>query len=252
MMFTKFKRGSIWYYKDDVKSPVSKGVQSYSRPVLIISNDKFNSYSPVVNVLKLTSVDKDKIMHIGLKVEGSNNINFNHIKMNDCTYILVEQIDTLPVNKLLEYLGQVSDEVMDMVEQKLCSQLCFTKNSKLSVTKLKEFMDKYINATIHSRVNSINSADLINELKNNINQLVDNQLSDINKNITRTTLTTNTKEHTTPQKHAGRQTRYTDDDKIFILNNYPHNKEMLMQVYNKNSSQLSKLFFYIKNTYKQN
>ena len=79
MDFVRYKRGTIWYCKEDNSAfknlnNLSIGEQIGSRPVLIISNDKFNSYSPVVNVICLTKQDKDNIAHEKINIEGKNNL----------------------------------------------------------------------------------------------------------------------------------------------------------------------------------
>ena len=112
MEFIRYKRGTIWFYKDkDNKlknlNDLTYGEQLGSRPVLIISNDKFNSYSPVVNVICLTSQNKDNIVHEKINIEGKNNIkipiNGTIFELSD-SMVLCEQIKTVST-KELTYLG---------------------------------------------------------------------------------------------------------------------------------------------------
>lgn len=237
MQFTKFKRGSIWYFSDNTKSQFSVGEQSFSRPVLIISNDKFNSYSPVVNILKLTSKNKNNIMHVNFNIEGNNKYH-NNIKLNDTTFVLVEQIDTVSTNKLTEYLGCLSDDIMNLIEEKLYIQLNLNRYSKLAINKIKEFIDAYIDKSMEYKNNIIDAKDLIETIKLDLNSVLKARSNLIEKE--------NVLEHKIENKSISKNTKgrhWTEKDKKFIIDNYKTNKPMLMQTYDKTSSQLSKLYY---------
>ena len=76
-------------------------VQSGYRPVLIVSTDEVNRYSPVVTVLPLTS--KEKAMHL-----------FSHVRIRmdgheESSTALVEQITTIDKDRLVRKAGRVTD-----------------------------------------------------------------------------------------------------------------------------------------------
>lgn len=88
------KRGEVYWL--DVKSEV-KHVNVGHRPVLIVSNDKCNEFSPVVTVVPLTSERKKYLpTHVVTYIKGIKNT------------ILCEHI--MPVN---------ADEILE--ENKMCT-----------------------------------------------------------------------------------------------------------------------------------
>lgn len=105
----KFSRGDIWYYEPSIITE-TEGIISGNRPVLIISNNKFNKYSPTVNALPITSQYKFSPVHINVFVKYKSQI--------QC-----EQICTLNKCDLKEYITTISNNKMDEVERKLLYQL---------------------------------------------------------------------------------------------------------------------------------
>lgn len=113
----KYYRGSIWYFQGDNK--YEPGVLSGSRPVLIISNDKFNTYSGVVNCLPITSSIKDSPVHIGIKLKVKSQI--------QC-----EQIYTVSQSRLIRFMGDIIDSKLQEVERKLLFQLDLVQSPELN------------------------------------------------------------------------------------------------------------------------
>ena len=277
MEFIRYKRGTIWFYKDkDNKlknlNDLTYGEQLGSRPVLIISNDKFNSYSPVVNVICLTSQNKDNIVHEKINIEGKNNIkipiNGTIFELSD-SMALCEQIKTVSV-KELTYLGALSDEIMNKIDEKIQKQLNLSNSSKIVVSKLKEFINKYSEQIIERKTKEkINCNDLIDEIKNNLELLLINKFNNYENNELKNTIkindteennfkvenndiNTNNKEQKILNNSSIKKSKnkYSDEDVKIILENYYSNKEFLMKKYNKSKSELAKLYFYLKNNRK--
>jgi mRNA-degrading endonuclease toxin of MazEF toxin-antitoxin module len=162
--FTKYKRGSIWFYREPQWIEQQRGVQSHSRPCVIISNDNFNSYSPVVNVLMLTTnLDKDNEYHINIYKNGYNT------RLRDSA-ILVEQIKTIPISDLGEYFGMLSDDIMKEVDRKLIKHLNIENTPHIAIEELGQFMGKY-KETIDT-YNQISSNSFMNELKDHISDFI--------------------------------------------------------------------------------
>lgn len=85
--------------------PISGGsVQSGYRPVFILSNDKNNTYSTTLNVIPLTSKNKKRLpVHVYLQ-------NYKQYGLKNESTLLIEQISTISVDCLDEYIGKVSDK----------------------------------------------------------------------------------------------------------------------------------------------
>lgn len=85
--------------------PESSGsVQRGYRPVMILSNDINNKYSPTVNVIPITSkLDQRRMpMHVPL-------LDHNRYGLSRPSVLLVEQITTVPMDALTFPIGEVSD-----------------------------------------------------------------------------------------------------------------------------------------------
>ena len=103
------KRGQI-YYCD--LSPVKGSEQGGYRPVLIIQNDIGNKYSPTVIAAVITSryTKANLPTHIWLNAECG----LPKESMVEC-----EQVRTLDKTRLQEFMGQVSQEVMNEIDKGL-------------------------------------------------------------------------------------------------------------------------------------
>ena len=108
----KFKRGTIWYYKDDTynngnyRAEFRTHIQTNSRPVLIISSDYGNIHSPIVNVVPITSQDKQCSVNVPIINEDG-----------DTNYILCNQIKSIDASNLVTYMGCIDNETMVEVEK---------------------------------------------------------------------------------------------------------------------------------------
>jgi len=105
----KVKRGQI-YYAD--LSPVKGSEQGGYRPVLIIQNDVGNKYAPTVIAAVITSrhTKANLPTHIWLNEECG----LPKESMVEC-----EQVRTLDKSRLKDFMGAVSDEVMQEVDKGL-------------------------------------------------------------------------------------------------------------------------------------
>ena len=105
------KRGEIYL----VNLGNQKGsIQSGKRPVIVISNNMNNKYSPIVNVLPITSKTKNNIpVHVRIGTESG--------LIKEST-ILVEQ--NIPINKdqFLKYVGKCNKYKMYEIEKALLIQ----------------------------------------------------------------------------------------------------------------------------------
>ena len=107
------KRGNIWWahLPDSGRSSVQSGV----RPVLIVSNEAANTYSPVVSVVPLTSSLKKKRL--------PTHVEFTCAALNAKSIALCEQILSLDKSELMNRAGFAPEWVMRKVDNAMRIQL---------------------------------------------------------------------------------------------------------------------------------
>ena len=111
-MFNKIiKRGEIYLANLGNRDG---SIQSGIRPVLIISNDINNKFSPTVNVLPITSRAKNNIpVHV--------NVGYSEGLSQEST-LLTEQMVTVNSSQLEDYIGKVNRYKMYEVEKAIMLQ----------------------------------------------------------------------------------------------------------------------------------
>lgn len=110
MDMQKIKRGQIWWQKISYQVP-QKGIQEGVRPVIVVSNDANNKYSPVITVVPTTTVDKKELpTHVKLELE------------KPCV-ALCEQIKTIPIENLQNFIGVLNEEKMTEIDAGILTQL---------------------------------------------------------------------------------------------------------------------------------
>lgn len=106
------ERGEIYMarlYQDGESS-----LQSGIRPVLIVSNNKANEFSPVITVLPLTSKLKKRKLPTHVFVEGCG------IRQS---IVLVEQIMSLDQSRLIRKMGRLRPEFNQAIKRAIEIQL---------------------------------------------------------------------------------------------------------------------------------
>lgn len=104
------KRGDIFYAD---LNPVVGSEQGGIRPVLVISNNTENRYSPTIIIAPITSRT-----HTKAKLP-------THTEVKDCdkldkdSIILLEQIRTIDKQRLKQYMGMMPDSIMARVDKAL-------------------------------------------------------------------------------------------------------------------------------------
>lgn len=99
------KRGDIYYAN---LCPVIGSEQGGIRPVLIISNDTGNRYSPTVIVAAITSRNTKRPLPIHFPLNGINGLPANSI-------LLCEQLRTIDKSRLGEKLTQLDSLNMEAI-----------------------------------------------------------------------------------------------------------------------------------------
>lgn len=109
-MDREIRRGQLYYAELD---PVVGCEQAGTRPVLVVSNDIGNRYSPVIVAVPITSrrIGKKWLpTHVEIKIP--------ELLKNDST-ALTEQIRTIDKLRLKEYIGSLPTSVTKQVDQAL-------------------------------------------------------------------------------------------------------------------------------------
>lgn len=96
--------GEIWmckYYESE------GSIQKGKRPVYILSNDKNNAFSTIVNVIPLTGQMRKKKLPIHVEL-------WNHqlYGLKKPSIMLVEQIRTVSIDDLERCIGKIEDKAM--------------------------------------------------------------------------------------------------------------------------------------------
>ena len=125
-MERKIKRGDIYYAN---LNPVIGSEQGGTRPVLIISNDVGNKYSPTVIVAPITSR-----IHTKAKLPTHTLINdYDFEGLDKNSIILLEQVRTIDKQRLKQYLGMIPDNIVERVDKALAISVALEKTKATDV-----------------------------------------------------------------------------------------------------------------------
>ncbi len=120
------KRGSIFYF--DLKTGVGSE-QNGLRPVMIVQNDKGNTYSPTVIVVPITS--KPKKYYLPTHVYIGKQFGLPEESM-----LLIEHIRTVDKKRLLGFIGIADTEFMHKVDNALEISLGLSKKMEIKSFEL--------------------------------------------------------------------------------------------------------------------
>jgi len=115
-MERKIRRGEIYYTN---LNPVIGSEQGGLRPVLIISNDIGNKYSPTVIIAPITSR-----VHTKAKLPTHTDI-IDMKELGKDSIVLLEQIRTIDKQRLQDYIGILPTDTMARVDKALAISLAF-------------------------------------------------------------------------------------------------------------------------------
>lgn len=102
------KRGDIWYIGLPDDEQPNGSLQHSGRPAIIVSNDKCNNYSSVIEVVYLTTRKKKRLpTHVLIT------------SANKPSIALCEQIDSVTIDKLLRHDGHCTVQEMRRVNKAL-------------------------------------------------------------------------------------------------------------------------------------
>lgn len=114
------KRGEIYYAKLNGIGNQQIG----TRPVIIYSNNINNKFSPIINVIPLSTELKDLCVHV--KIEGCG--------LKAPSMAMAEQITTINKDQLLNKIGKLKSLQLDMLDEAIDIQFArdiYRKDSKV-------------------------------------------------------------------------------------------------------------------------
>ena len=176
-------------------------VQGKTRPVIIMSNDLANEHSTCLLAIPCTTSEK-KSMPTHTTFEINNNV---------YSTALAENLMSINVNRLGDYMGMMDDDLLTRLEYTVMVALG---------------LEKYTH--IPSPLNPIPIESQINIMEHNIEPDIHIKYKDEPNNYPER----NNKEIVAPHK-MGRPSTYTDEDKIRFINDYEnHTAEYMCKKYN--------------------
>lgn len=113
--------GEIWdAYIPKTEERIQNSKQCGRRPVLVISNDKFNKFSTQVNIYPISSkVRKPSPVHVLMHPDENNGLKSESI-------ILVESPDSIPKSCLYSKIGKITnDNIIQRIANAIKLQFSF-------------------------------------------------------------------------------------------------------------------------------
>lgn len=106
----RIERGNVYYADLGERQNSRDAVQRGRRPVLVVSNNLANKYSPAITIVPLTTRNKQYLpTHIEFELP-------NHGEMVSNT-ALCEQVRTINVDQLYFNIGSLDDDIMKEVNK---------------------------------------------------------------------------------------------------------------------------------------
>lgn len=137
------KRGEIYYANLEANGSIQGGL----RPVIVISNNKCNAFSPVITIIPLTTSNTKHKLPTHVFIKGNNN------NLRD-SIALCEQIQS--INKMQlhnEVITVLSKEILNELEKAIQIQLDIDNKVKQDTITIKDNFIKFTLDEINQVVN---------------------------------------------------------------------------------------------------
>lgn len=113
------KRGEIYYIEPSKALQTTGSEQRSNRPGIVVSNSENNEHSSVVEIVYLTTQPKNSMP--------------THVIINSAvktSIALCEQVNTVAVERLADYMGQCSEDEINKIDEALMISLNIGKNEE--------------------------------------------------------------------------------------------------------------------------
>lgn len=115
------KRSELWYV--NLGEGTENSIQSGRRPCIIVSNDACNKFSPIINIIPLTSKSKGNLpTHVKISKESG---------LERDSVALAEQIISIDKSQLIRKICDLSSDIMDKVDMAIMIQADTVRNIKV-------------------------------------------------------------------------------------------------------------------------
>lgn len=105
----RIKRGSVFIAE---LNPTIGSEQYGRRPVVILSNDLSNKYSPTILIAPFTKILKKRSLPTHILVRKTSFLKYDSI-------ILLEQIRTIDKSRLIAYKGKIKEDILNQINMGL-------------------------------------------------------------------------------------------------------------------------------------
>lgn len=105
----RIKRGSVFIAE---LNPTIGSEQYGRRPVVILSNDLSNKYSPTILIAPFTKILKKRSLPTHILVRKTSFLKYDSI-------ILLEQIRTIDKSRLIAYKGKINEDILNQINMGL-------------------------------------------------------------------------------------------------------------------------------------
>lgn len=113
------KRGEIYYIEPSKTLQTTGSEQRSNRPGIVVSNNENNEHSSIVEIVYLTTQPKNSMS--------------THVIINSSiktSIALCEQVNTVAVERLADYMGQCSEDEINKIDEALMISLNIDKNEE--------------------------------------------------------------------------------------------------------------------------
>lgn len=117
VLLMRTRRGDILYA--DMGIQYQGSIQGWLRPVVVVSNNRANRYSPVITVVPLsTKIYKKKNLPTHIFVSACQSVGLEHHSIALC-----EQVTSLDCTQIKGHMGYVDDETMERITEAVQIQI---------------------------------------------------------------------------------------------------------------------------------
>lgn len=113
----KIKRGDIFFADLGQRENIHDAIQRGKRPVVIVSNNMANKYSPAITIVPLTTKNKHNLpTHVSFGLPNNGEMIHNTA--------LCEQVQTINVSQLYYRIDVLEDDILRDISKCLEVALC--------------------------------------------------------------------------------------------------------------------------------
>lgn len=143
LLYPTVKRGEVYFC--DFGEPYCSE-QGYERPAIVVQNDDGNLHSPTTIVLSCTTKQKNCLpVHYCFTFSNENMIDYDTVRARlEQSTVMAEQIQTVDKSRLRKFLGTMTPEFMDKMQEIIDISLGLQRQEKVITRTETVYVDKII------------------------------------------------------------------------------------------------------------